>query len=100
LEKTKSYFIPFLLCIESFKNRHLNENEKTCLSDVFLTKSTLTNTQNDIWSISNIIIHRILDKKRSLKEKFKFSQKFWKLMCVSLIFNDEIFIDFIEKTNA
>jgi hypothetical protein len=94
LEKTKSYFVPFLLCINSFKNRILNQKEKSFL----LTKYKISiDTGENIWDTFIVIHKSLLKNKRSLKQKMKLSQTFWDIMCCSLIFKDESFINFVNE---
>lgn len=94
LEKTKSYFVPFLLCINSFKNRFLNEKEKDFL---FKKYKISVDIQANIWDTFLVIHKTVLKNKRSPKQKMKLSQTLWDIMCCSLIFKDEPFINFVNE---
>lgn len=94
LEKTKSFFVPFLMCINSFKNRFLNEKEKHFLFKKY--KMSIDREQN-IWDTFLVIHKNVLKNKTSLKQKIKMSQIFWEIMCCSLILKDESFVNFINE---
>lgn len=90
LNQTKIYFRNFFDTLKTFENKFLTENE-TKIFELYSNKISNKNikinfkNENSLWKIANIV-HKQLGK--SFKSNMNFSQKFWKAMCSSLIFDE------------
>jgi hypothetical protein len=97
LQQTKIYFRNFIDSLKTFDNKFLTKNE-TNIFELFCNKisnkkiSIPYSEGDSLWKIANIV-HRQLGK--SIKTNMEFSQRFWKAMCCSLIFDEKNLNDFL-----
>jgi len=91
LNQTKIYFRSFFDTLKTFQNKFLSENE-TKTFELYVNKisnKTITidyNKENSLWFISNMIHIQL---RKNFKSNMIFSQKIWKAMCASLIFDED-----------
>ena len=77
--------------LKTFQNKFLSENE-TKTFELYVNKisnKTITidyNKENSLWFISNMIHIQL---RKNFKSNMIFSQKIWKAMCASLIFDED-----------